>query len=238
METRMAGDGWLKLHRKARHSAVFADPALWHLWSYLLIEANWAPRQLPDGRTLEPGQLVRGCRRLATDLGISKSEAGRKLERLEVLGCIKRGTQSGTLAGVLTICNWETYQAFEDDPRDASRDTTGTLLGRNGDASRDTTGTKRRKTRTKEGKKGRNTRGVIPPKVEWVREYCHERQNGIGAQEFVDHYTASGWRLKGGQPMKDWQAAIRNWENIRKKDHGRKLFASQQHDPARPVEAI
>lgn len=50
-----------------------------------------------------------------------------------------------------------------------------------------------------------------PPTVEEVRAYCEERQNGIDAQEFVDHYSASGW-MRGKTPIKDWRACVRTWE--------------------------
>ena len=50
-----------------------------------------------------------------------------------------------------------------------------------------------------------------PPTVEEVRAYCKERGNAVDPQRFVDFYTAKGWRV-GNQPMKDWKAAVRTWE--------------------------
>ncbi len=50
------------------------------------------------------------------------------------------------------------------------------------------------------------------PSVEQVREYCEERKNGIDAEQFVDHYTANGWKQSNGNAIKDWQAAVRTWE--------------------------
>lgn len=55
----------------------------------------------------------------------------------------------------------------------------------------------------------------IPPTLEEVTEYCNERRNGINPQGFIDFYTAKGWKI-GKEPMKDWKAAIRTWENKRK----------------------
>ena len=49
------------------------------------------------------------------------------------------------------------------------------------------------------------------PTVEEVAAYCRERGNRVEAQRFVDFYTAKGWRV-GSSPMKDWRAAVRNWE--------------------------
>jgi hypothetical protein len=59
-------------------------------------------------------------------------------------------------------------------------------------------------------------RKKIPPKLEWVAAFCAERENGIDAQEFIDHYEASGWvRGKSKTKIVDWQAAIRTWEKNR-----------------------
>lgn len=55
-----------------------------------------------------------------------------------------------------------------------------------------------------------------PPTVEEVAAYCKERNNSIDAQSFVDFYQAREWRYSGNIKMKDWKAAVRNWENRRK----------------------
>ncbi len=54
-----------------------------------------------------------------------------------------------------------------------------------------------------------------PPTPEMVQQYCQQRQNGIDANEFVDFYTSKGWMV-GKNKMKDWQAAVRTWEQSRK----------------------
>lgn len=51
----------------------------------------------------------------------------------------------------------------------------------------------------------------VPPSVEEVRAYCLERGNNINAEQFVDFYTAKGWKV-GNNSMKDWKAAVRTWE--------------------------
>jgi hypothetical protein len=50
-----------------------------------------------------------------------------------------------------------------------------------------------------------------PPTVEEVRSYCTERKNNVDAQRFVDYYSSNGWMV-GKNKMKDWRAAVRNWE--------------------------
>lgn len=56
----------------------------------------------------------------------------------------------------------------------------------------------------------------VKPTVEDVNAYCRERNNGINGQAFVDFYESKGW-LIGKNPMKDWKAAVRTWENKNKK---------------------
>jgi hypothetical protein len=49
------------------------------------------------------------------------------------------------------------------------------------------------------------------PTVEDVSAYCRERGNSVDPQRFVDFYASKGWRV-GNQPMKDWKACVRTWE--------------------------
>ena len=61
-----------------------------------------------------------------------------------------------------------------------------------------------------------NTR-FTPPSLEEVAEYCKSRSNNIDPQRFIDFYSSKGWMI-GKNKMKDWKAAIRNWERNNKKD--------------------
>lgn len=69
----------------------------------------------------------------------------------------------------------------------------------------------------KDAEKGKVTRVTkqpmrfCKPSIEEIREYCHERNNTIDAQHFMDHYEANGW-VVGKTAMKDWKATVRNWE--------------------------
>ena len=59
------------------------------------------------------------------------------------------------------------------------------------------------------------TKRFVPPTVDEVSAYCHERGNGIDPQRFIDHYTSNGWMV-GKNKMKDWKAAVRTWEQREK----------------------
>ena len=61
------------------------------------------------------------------------------------------------------------------------------------------------------------TKKFKPPTVEEVKAYCKERNNNINAEQFVDFYTANGWKV-GKNSMKDWKASVRTWERNHKDD--------------------
>ena len=57
------------------------------------------------------------------------------------------------------------------------------------------------------------------PTLEEVQAYCQERNKGVDAQKWYDHYSANGWKV-GRSKMVDWKAAIRTWE--RSVDNGQR----------------
>ena len=59
----------------------------------------------------------------------------------------------------------------------------------------------------------------VKPTLEEVKAYCDERNNDIDAEAFIDFYEAKGWKI-GKDSMKDWKAAVRNWERSKKERAG------------------
>ena len=51
----------------------------------------------------------------------------------------------------------------------------------------------------------------VKPTLDEVKEYCKQRNNGVDAEKWYNHYTANGWMV-GRTKMVDWQAAVRTWE--------------------------
>lgn len=60
--------------------------------------------------------------------------------------------------------------------------------------------------------KPQRAKRFTPPSLEAVTAYCQERDNKVDPQKFIDYYKAVGWKV-GRQTMRDWRAAVRNWEN-------------------------
>ena len=57
----------------------------------------------------------------------------------------------------------------------------------------------------------KKTKRFIPPTIDEVRVYCTERHNNVNPDSFVNFYESKGWKV-GKEPMKDWKAAVRTWE--------------------------
>jgi hypothetical protein len=52
------------------------------------------------------------------------------------------------------------------------------------------------------------------------------------AQKFVDWYDSVGWKVKGGNSIKDWKACARQWKRRNKQNtHGKKGFNTDNFTP-------
>lgn len=61
-------------------------------------------------------------------------------------------------------------------------------------------------------KKIKKPKGFTSPSLEEVKNYCLERKNSVNPEKWLNYYQSNGWKV-GKNPMKDWKAAIRTWEN-------------------------
>lgn len=56
-----------------------------------------------------------------------------------------------------------------------------------------------------------NNNNFVKPSVAEIIAYCAQRRNGLDGAYIWNYYEAKGWMV-GKSPMKDWQAAVRTWE--------------------------
>lgn len=73
------------------------------------------------------------------------------------------------------------------------------------------------KNRIDKNRLDKNNSKFVPPTVEEIQEYIKEIGSSVDAQRFFDYYAKQGWLLANGNKMKDWKAAIRNWNRDEKK---------------------
>ena len=74
-----------------------------------------------------------------------------------------------------------------------------------------TTGPKAQKPKDAEPRERMKT-----PSIEECREYHAAKKYSWEIESFYDYYTANGWKV-GRNPMKDWRAAMRNWNRTEAK---------------------
>lgn len=70
-----------------------------------------------------------------------------------------------------------------------------------------------------DGKRDTRAARFTPPTVDDVAAYVTEKGYHVNAERFVSFYQQKGWMV-GKNRMKDWKAAVRNWETRWKDDHG------------------
>lgn len=72
----------------------------------------------------------------------------------------------------------------------------------------------------------------LPPTIEEVRAYCTEKGYAVDPERFVDFYESKGWHV-GKNKMKDWKAAVRNWNRMQREDGAAKATGQRQANSAK-----
>lgn len=78
---------------------------------------------------------------------------------------------------------------------------------------------KKEKEKEKEKRKERGgTKQIVHPTRDQALAYKEEAGlDLVDVDLFMNHYESVGWKQKQGQPIKDWRAAMRNWQIREKK---------------------
>ncbi len=196
--------GWILIWRKIQSHWIWQDRpfTLGQAWIDLILRANHKDgnKFVFNGSMIvqRRGEFITSIRELAGEWGWSRTKAERFLRQLENdrMLIVKRATHYTSIF----IMNFNIYQPDKD--------------GKVPQKSRQKAAKKhnqRMKKNDKEGKRNRERKNFQKPTVDEVKTYCEERKNSINPQRFVDFYEAKGWRI-GKDPMKDWRAAVRTWE--------------------------
>lgn len=212
--------GYIKIHRKFRDWEWYSEPVVKDVFLHLLITASWEDSRY-KGHEIKAGQTIITVSGLASELGVSTRQVRTAIEKLESTGEITRKTTNRFT--VVTVENWSLYQADydDDDKQMTNKRQTDDKQMTNGWQTDDkrTLYKEYKKTRIQENNNSARTRvshgdGVskfTKPTLQEVKAYCIERKNDVDPERFIDFYESNGWMV-GKNKMKDWRAAVRNWE--------------------------
>lgn len=204
----MALTGFVKLYRSLLDWEWHDDPATFTVFVHLLLMANYEPREW-RGIHIARGQVVTGRKSLAEQTGLSEQSVRTALNHLKSTGEIT--IESTNRHSLISVVN---YGKIQDMTSISTNALTANLTSDQPTANQPSTTTKEvnKLRRTKKNEEECCSRKrFTPPTVDEVQAYCTERGNRVDAQRFVDFYASKGW-LVGKSKMRDWRAAVRNWE--------------------------
>ena len=198
-------EGWITLHRKLQDWEWYTAPNHVFLFVHLLLKANHKGGKW-RGHEYKRGDVLTSLSKLAEETGLSKQNIRTILKNLAKTGEVN--TIPNMKLTHLSVCKYDTYQSDKDE----SNTPTNTELtqSQHGANTELTTNNNDNNITIKQKRKI-----FTPPELHEVSQYCIERNNGIDAQKFLDHYSANGW-MRGKNKIKDWKACVRTWENNNK----------------------
>ena len=200
-------EGWIKLHRKTLDNPIVCKDAD-HLavWVYLLLKASHGTcTAIFKGEKimLQPGQLITGRLKIAADLSVNESKVKRILNAFKTDQQIDQ--QASNKNSLITILNWESYQKSD-------QQTDQQMTSERPASDQQVTTNKNEK-----NEKNEKNKTFSPPTADEVTAYCREMGYKVNPDAFVDFYDSKGWMV-GKNKMKDWKAAVRNWNRSQRQE--------------------
>lgn len=234
----MNNKGFIKMNRDIWQESWAKNSCTVHLFFWLATNANIEDNDC-DGLKIQRGQLLTSIRGLSKATGISEQSVRTALKQLCLTHHITQGvtqwvtqglthplTHSGTL---VTICNYDRYSGYFKEPNTPSNtpSNTGSNTPPNTAANNDIRNIEENKenkevvvesvvaqpqqtpTTPKERKK-RSSSAFVKPTFEECMAYAQEKGYNWDVERFFNFYESNGWRV-GRNPMKNWKAAMSNW---------------------------
>ena len=209
--------GWIKISRGIVEHWLWQDAERLKWWLDLLFLAEWKDRRvLHDAHlfTLRKGQIIASISFFSERWGKSNPTIIKYLKLLENEGMICRQVLYRQTP-ILTICNYEKYQAREEPPLDTQVDT---IVDAQVDTNKEYKEVKNIKKEIEIKKESRKS-AFRAPSVEDVRLYVQEKSYAVDAEQFVNFYESKNWMV-GKNKMSNWHAAVATWQKRERNNHG------------------
>lgn len=195
----MAGNGYIKIHRKMKDWGWYKDPNTFRVFFHLLLSASYKEEDY-RGHHIMPGQVVCGRKQLAKELGVGEQTIRTALNHL--ISTNEITIEVTNKFSIITIEKWGKYQAEGVKGNQQS----------NQQSNQQLTSKTKESNHIQEYKNLKNIEGgARPPTFEEIQKYVNEMGYEMDPAAFFDYYEEIGWLKKNGQPIKDWKASVRTW---------------------------
>lgn len=212
----MSEKGYVKICRSLLEHPIWLEKPFsdGQAWIDLIGMANYKTIKKKQGDkvvTYKRGTVFRSILSLADRWGWDRKKVRRFLSALESdQMVVVNGSTHGT---TITIVNYGKYQSIGSTDWTTKGQPVGQQLP----------------TREKMIKNEKNEKNDVyaphhPPTLFEVRSYFAEAGLTTSPEGFWRHYDANGWRLAGGDPVRNWKLAAQKW-----RDYGE---ANRGEDPA------
>ena len=234
----MENKGFIKMYRDIWQESWAKNSCTVHLFFWLATNANIEDNEC-EGLKIQRGQLLTSIRSLSKQTGISEQSVRTALKQLSLTHHITQGvtqwvtqglthplTHSGTL---VTICDYDRYSGFFNVPNTLSNtpSNTGSNTYPNTASNNDIRNIEENKENKEvvvesvvaqpqqtptqpEERKKRSSSAFVKPTFEECMAYAQEKGYQWDVERFFNFYESNGWRV-GRNPMKNWKAAMSNW---------------------------
>jgi DnaD/phage-associated family protein len=196
-------DGYIKLHRQITEWEWYTDAVTYRVFMHLLLNAAYKPLKW-RGLDIEPGQVVTGLDKLASELCVSVRAIRTAIKHLETTGeMTSKTTNKGS---VITLVNWAKYQSgtdVSDKQNDKQSDNTLTRQRQDNDKTTTT---------IKEIKKVIREEGISPTVVIGGSPLLTDQEQDTLGQAYRDNMAAVETQAHAmGMPFEqtDWMEAER-----------------------------
>ena len=227
---------FIKLHRS------LLDHWLWEekpfskgqAWVDLLLIANYADEKKPVGDhtvVYKRGTVPRSIASLALRWGWNRKTVSKFLQLLESEKMVS--TKRTTYGTTITIEKYSVFQNVGSTIRTSKGQPSGQPWDSDGTQYKNIKEIKKIK-ETGEGASPPNSE-ISSPSLDDVRAFCQEIGTSVSPEKFFYRMESLGW-CNGGKKIKDWRAAVREWDATEYKDKKQPTVSAGETDSfGRPI---
>ena len=143
-------NGFVKIHRKLLQWGWYQDNVVKGVFIHILLTASFKDTHWM-GREIKKGQVVIGTQKMADELGFTREQVRRAINKLKSTNEIT--TETTNKFTIITVVNWNEYQYLDEE--DTTNKTTSTSTNEQPTNNQQTTNKQPHRKNVKECKEGR-----------------------------------------------------------------------------------